>query len=119
MPRAEDAGLVRAYDRNVGWCRFWLGVSLAIATLTFTFAVDQVFDVPIEPLEVSDTEQKSASGNDSGDPIGFSDMAALLTLTLIGIAGLCIGLSAYFKVLYYRDDAALLSIERDGQEATP
>ena len=58
MPRAEDAGLVRACDRNVGWCRFWLGVSLAIATLTFTFAVDQVFDVPIEPLEVSDTEQK-------------------------------------------------------------
>lgn len=119
MTRAEAAGRKRAYDRNVGWCRFWLGVSLAIATLTFTFAVDQVFAVPMELLEAPDAEQKIAASDDPKEPVGFSDMAGLVTLTLIGISGLCIGLSAYFRVLYHRDDAALLSTAQHDQEATP
>ena len=119
MTRAEAARLKRAYHRNVGWCRFWLGVSLAIATLTFTFAVDQVFAVPTEQEGAPNEAQNGAGDNDPEDAIGFSNMAALLTLTLIGISGLCIGLSGFFRVLYRRDDAALLASKQDDEEATP
>jgi hypothetical protein len=96
-----------------------LGIGLAIATLTFTFAVDQVFEIPTEPISASGERQNNAIGNASADTIGFSNITALFTLTLIGVTGLCTGLSAYFRVLYRRNDAALVSIERIHQEESP
>ena len=44
MEEGEISRLTRVYDRNLTWCRFWLGISLAVTTLTFTFGVDRLID---------------------------------------------------------------------------
>jgi hypothetical protein len=73
----------------------------------------------MELPEAPDAEQKSAASDDPKKSVGFSDMAGLLTLTLIGISGLCIGLSARFRILYQRDNRLLAAPDHPNQEATP
>ena len=115
MTSAETSRAQRSYDRNLGWCRFWLGVSLAVATLTFTFAVDQVFGLPPEQVSAAVDKLNSAETNDPSDPIRFSRIAVMLTLGII--SGLCVGLSARFRILYQRDDRLLAVIDHLNQEA--
>ncbi len=117
MTSAETSRAQRSYDRNLGWCRFWLGVSLAVATITFTFAVDQVFDLSSERVNAAVGELNCAETNDPTDPIRFSKIAVMLTLGVI--SGLCVGLSARFRILYQRDDQLLAVIDHPNQEATP
>ena len=112
MTPAEVAQVERSYDRNLSWCRFWLGVSLAVATLTFTFAVNQVFDVPTERVGTP-----TDGSSDQSEPVSFSDIAIMLTL--VGIVGVCVGLSALFQVFYRRDDNTLIAMEHPNTEATP
>ena len=46
MTGYEYARRKRSYERNLGWCRIWLGIGIAIASLSFTF----VFERNIQPL---------------------------------------------------------------------
>ncbi len=117
MTSAEASRLTRSYERNLGWCRFRLGVGLAVATLTFTFAVDQVFDLSSERDSTSTDAQNSSAKNNPSDPISFANVAVMFML--LGISGLCVALSALFGALYRRDDALLAAFEHPFQEATP
>ncbi len=117
MTSAEASRLKRSYQRNLGWCRFWLGISLAVATLTFTFAVDQVFDLSSERVSTSTDVRNSTAKNNPSDPISFANVAVILML--VGISALCVALSALFRDLYRIDDATLANIELADQEATP
>ncbi|MDE2788074.1 MAG: hypothetical protein OXL37_15615 [Chloroflexota bacterium] len=90
---------------------------MAVATLTFTFAVDEVFSLPPERVSAAVDELNSAETNDPSDPIRFSKIAVMLTLGVI--SGLCVGLSARFRILYQRDDRFLAVIDHPNQEATP
>ena len=117
MTSAEASRLKRSYERNLSWCRFWLGASLAVATLTFTFAVGQVFDPSSERVSTSTDLRNSSAKNDPSDLISFANVAVMLML--VGISGLCVALSALFGVLYRRDDALLAAVEHTPQEATP
>ena len=90
---------------------------MAVATITFTFAVDQVFDLSPERVSAAVGELNSAETNDPSDPIRFSKIAVMLTLGVI--SGLCVGLSARFRILYQRDDQLLAAFEHPNQEATP
>ena len=116
MTRAKVARLKRSYDRNVGWCRFWVGVSLAIATLTFTFAVERVFEPLFEPTTAI---CRSADTENDGqvDLISFVSIGIIFLLILL--SAVCAVLSARFSTLYRRDDAALADIDQDHPEATP
>ena len=112
MTCAEAARLKRSYARNLGWCRFWLGISLAVATLTFTFAMDRVFD----PLFDSSTEGPAPAVNGPSN-VGRADQANLVGLIgvavisiLVFMGGICLFLSLYFRVLYRRDDRALAAM---------
>ena len=118
MTPAETSRLKRSYARNLGWCRFWLGISLAIVTLMFTFAVNQVFKPLIEraPVPTIIDEQRDAGDDGQVEPLRFPGVTVMFALFLV--TSICIGLSAYFRVLYRRDDAALTNTERGHQEAT-
>ena len=112
MTCAEVSRLKRSYDRNLGWCRFWLGISLAVATLTFTFAMDRVFD----PLFDSSTEGPAPAVNgpsntdhvDQANLVGLIGIAVICILVFVG--GIRLFLSIYFRVLYRRDDTALAAM---------
>ena len=116
MTSAEASRLKRSYERNLNWCRFWLGVSLAVATLTFTFAVDKVFDLSSERVSTSTDVQNSSAKNNPSESISFANVAVMLML--VGISGLCVALSALFRVLFRIDDAMLAAFEHPLQEAT-
>ena len=90
---------------------------MAVATITFTFAVDQVFDLSPERVRATAGELNSTETNDPTDPIRFSKIAVMLTLGVI--SGLCVGLSARFRILYQRDDQLLAVIDHPTQEETP
>jgi H+/gluconate symporter-like permease len=117
MTPAEVSRLKRSYHRNVSWCRFWVGVSLAIATLTFTFAVDRVFEPPPEPIATTANEQVDEENIGQVDLISFVSIAVVFWLILL--SAVCAVLSARFRTFYRRNDAALVAMERKHQEATP
>lgn len=121
MTCAEVWQLKRSYDRNLGWCRFWLGVSLAVATLTFSFAVDEVFD-PVfgSDAETSATDTHAQAVLDDATqpaPVGFTSVTVISILVLL--VSICVGLSAIFQALYRRNDRVLTATEHHPQEATP
>ena len=111
MTSAEVSQLKRSYDRNLGWCRFWLGISLAIATLTFTFAVNQVFGPPMENTRAANAERSDVEDSNEVDPIRFTSVAVMFMLVVV--ATICAVLSARFRLLYRRNDAALTAIRKD------
>lgn len=121
MTCAEVRQLKRSYARNLGWCRFWLGVSLAVTTLTFSFAVDKVFD-PVFGSNTASSVTAADAGADADDasqpaPIGIAGVAVIFILVLL--VSICVGLSAIFQTLYQRNDKALAALEHPLQEATP
>jgi hypothetical protein len=117
MTRAEAARFKRSYDRNVGWCRFWVGVSLAIATLTFTFAVGRVFAPPLGPIATTANEPANMENIGQDDLISFVSIAVVFSLILL--SAVCAVFSARFWTLYRRNDEALVAMERTRQEVTP
>ena len=116
MIQAEVSRLQRSYERNIGWCRFWLGVSLAVVTLTFTFAVDQVFFTNAERIPITAGALNDTGGSGQTDSTDFTGIAVIYALVFIAAA--CASLSARFRILYLRNDAALAATERTHQEAT-
>ena len=115
MIYVEVPQLKRSYDRNLNWCRFWLGISLAVATLTFTFGVNQVFDPLFEDAPASVDERGDVNNDSQADSFTFTGVAVMIAMFLI--ASVCASLAAVFRVLYRRDDEALAVIERPHQEA--
>ena len=91
---------------------------MAIATLMFTFAVNQVFKPLIEraPVPTIIDERRDTGDDSQVEPLSVPSMTVIFALFLV--TSICIGLSAYFRVLYRRDDAALTNTERGHQEAT-
>lgn len=115
MIQAEVSRLQRSYERNLGWCRFWLGVGLAVVTLTFTLAVDQVFFTNAELIPIT-----AGALNDTGSIVqaDSTDLTGIAVVcSLVFLAAACASLSALFRILYLRNDAALTAITAN-QEAT-
>ena len=117
MIYVEVPQLKRSYDRNVSWCRFWLGISLAVATLTFTFGVNQVFDPLFEGAPTRADERGDLNDNGQTDSFTFTGVAVMIALFLI--ASVCASLAAVFRVLYQRDNVILSAIEHTYQEEAP
>ena len=117
MSCAEVHRVKRSYDRNLGWCRFWLGISLAVFTLMFSFAVDQVFEPLTERPPGAADERSDTGPNKQEEPFSFTAFVVMFLLFLV--ASICAGLSVSFRALYQRDDRALTVIKRPHQEATP
>ena len=130
MTGSAPPGLQRSYDRNVVWCRFWLTIGIAVATLSFTFMVEQGLH-PIlgtssgaveEPQR--DPESIVSPGPDvvaeifPEERIRWFDILAIFALILT--SGSCILISYRFRLLYIKDDSVLQELERGNQqEATP
>ena len=114
MTQADVSRLKRSYDRNIGWCRFWLGIGLAVATLTFTFAVNQVFSSPVERAPIAADELSDMEDSDQVNPISYIGIVVMCSLVLI--SAVCVVLSAGFKGLYRRNDAALTLLESAHRE---
>jgi hypothetical protein len=108
MTLLEVSSLKRSYDRDLGWCRFWLGISLAVATLTFTFAVNQVFDPLFVRGPIGTDEQVKMEDSNRNDQVVLSEVLVISGLILTNCV--CIVLSLGFRVLYRRSDAALTAI---------
>ncbi len=116
MEEGEISRLTREYDRNLTWCRFWLGISLAVATLTFTFGVDRLIDdrnVDQDTVPIRDNVKLDEVKPDVVKP----SEVFVLTL-LISVACVCAGLSIRFRELYTENDRLLSSIEPISQEDT-
>ncbi len=122
MPGSEATRLQRSYERNLSWCRFWLGISLAVATLTFTFAMDQVFYPWLEPTAPAEqaldrqADGKTPTMPQAGDvepPDSFSPIGALVSALLFCLSFSCAALSWWFRVLYHADDADLAQTAED------
>ena len=124
----------RAYQRNLGWCRFWLGIGIAIATLTFSFTVDRVFDTLLQPAAAGAGEwdrQPDAGSPDRIDdskPNRQSDVAntpliqivdVVVVVVLLIIVLACVFLAWRFRDLYHSLDQAIGTTEKESQEDTP
>ena len=104
-----------------------MGIGIAIATLTFTFAADQKIyplfgsggDDSGQRVRSTDVDQQTnAEEPTDGDQRVVIDV--VITLALIVASGLCLFVSWHFRELYKRNDTELRSIHPDiHQEATP
>ena len=97
---ADAAELQRAYDRNLGYARFWLGVGIAILSLVFTFGYDLIFGY---------------SGDSSSQPAAEPTLEITALLALLGLfafAATSFILASHFRALYRRDNAALAHYAR-------
>ena len=130
MSGNADSTYKRSYNRNVVWCRFWLTIGIAIATLSFTFMAEQGFRPIIESSSDGVEKPESAPADlaaDEGvvlptpspeDQVKWFDI--LVFAFLILTSGSCILISYRFRMLYIKDDLALQGLERvNQQEATP
>ena len=130
MTGSVPSGHQRSYDRNLTWCRFWLTIGIAVATLSFTFMADQGFrpliDPPMEGVEKP--ERASAvlvTDEADGMPTPFPEdrikwFDILVFVILIFTSGSCILVSYRFRLLYMKEDLALKELApSDHQEAAP
>ena len=116
--RSDDVPrLKRSYHRNLNWCRFWLGIGLAVATLTFTFGVNQVFAPLFENNAGGAFETSGTPNYLKAASFTFAGVAVLLLLMLV--VSVCASLAAVFRELYLRDDRSLSAIAQTHEEATP
>ena len=126
MTGYEYARRKRSYERNVGWCRIWLGIGIAIASLSFTFVFERNIQPLLEPraTAVERPDEKSpiadAGKNQPTVPTNRSNVAyGFLSAALILTSGVCIVIARYFRALYIKDDMELEKLEKDmSAEAT-
>ena len=125
-----STGHQRSYERNLVWCRFWLTIGIAVATLSFTFMADQGFRPLIDSSPEGTEQLERAPGapvSDEADGMTMSSpeerikwLDILIFAFLIFTAGACILVSYRFRLLYIRADSTLEKIARDdSQEARP
>ena len=126
MREYEKTRLQRSYDRNLGWCRLWAGVGFAVATVWFTFVVEQ----QVHPLldnrgggsgtQVQSPDDQRATENKSSETAGEITVADLVVSSIL-LLGLVIsfGIALRFRELYREDDGNLSPPEPDHpKEAT-
>ena len=89
---ADRAGLKRAYDRNLGYARFWLGAGMGIVAVAFAFLADRAVPDP--------TAQ-------TGPPAGLNDTILVIAALLGLAAGSCFIIAIVFRHFYRQADAAL------------
>lgn len=122
MSDGEVTWLRRSYDRNLGWCRIWAGVGFAVATLWFTFVVEQQVHPLLDNREGDPRAQAQSTddvlvteSNDSEITVADLVVSSVLLLGLV----ISFGIALRFRELYRIDDAMLADIELADQEATP
>ena len=110
----------RSYDRNLGWCRVWLGIGIAIASLSFTFVFERNIQPLLEPRPavgertngeppVTDVRNNGTAVPDDRNSFAYGLLSAVLILS----AGACLVISRHFRRLYLADDLQLAEIERN------
>lgn len=111
------SGRKRSYNRNLAWCRFWLGIGIAIATLSFTFVAERGFGPIIGSPLMGEGSSVGAldsavtsvslgiSPSDPGERIEWFDVFAFAALVLT--SGSCMLIAYRFKLLYGKDEEAL------------
>ena len=117
--------LERAYERNLAWCRAWLGIGIVVATLTFTFVVEQRIFPLIEARSIDAEKQtvsapdESAGKSQSSEPVNPSNVGrTVLSGALVLAAGFCIVVAWRFRELYKRNDLELATLQHPHQEDT-
>ena len=118
MSEGEKTRLRRSYDRNLGWCRLWAGVGFAVATLWFTFVVEQQVHPLLDNLggdsgtQAQDPDNARVAEGDEGgtvDEITVGDLVVSLAL-LLGLV-ISFGIALRFRELYRADDGNLSPVD--------
>jgi hypothetical protein len=117
MKTVDGRRLKRSYTRNLGWCRFWLGIGAAVATFTFSFTVDRVFDPLINPAPVGKDDRTVQSNGADTDQIPATEVLIVALLLLSAL--ICVVISWRFREQYRANDAALVETEQTNLEGTP
>ena len=124
MMNGDDAPrLNRSYERNLSWCRVWLAIGIAVATLTFTFVVEQRIQPLTEPRSadgeraIEPAAAEHTDGNQLAVPDNRNDVAnVVLFFALILTPGTCFVIALRFSALYKKDDVALSVIRNSNQQ---
>ena len=93
---ADRAGLQRAYDRNLGYARFWLGAGMGIIAVAFAFFAGLATQDPASP---------------TAPPAGPNDTILTIAALLGLAAGACFFIAIVFRHFYRQADAALAEPE--------
>ena len=118
MSEGEKTRLRRSYDRNLGWCRIWAGVGFAVATLWFTFVVEQQVHPLLDNRErdpgtraqsADDALVTESNGGDTTDEITVADLVVSSVL-LLGLV-ISFGIALRFRELYREDEGNLSPTE--------
>lgn len=99
MTDARTGRLRRSYERNLGYAKFWIGVSVAFAAAFAAFAAEKIWEISTNP--------------DAYTPRDWNPL--LITAWMLTIAALaCLALAMTFVIAYHRADIALTEIEEGG-----
>ena len=102
MTDARIGQLQRSYERNLGYAKFWIGVSVAFLAAFAAFAVEKIWEIAIKP-EVYTPQVQTA--------------LLVGTWILIIAAFVCLILATMFILAYHRADLALAAIEQGDDDA--
>ena len=89
--------LQRSYERNLGYAKFWIGVTVAFIAAFAAFAVEKVWEIAIKPEVYTPPVQLALF-------IGAWILLASATFSLIIVAA--------FIIAYHRADLAITAIEQ-------
>ena len=102
MTDTRTGRLRRSYERNLGYAKFWIGVSVAFLAAFAAFAVEKVWEIATKPEAYTPQAQTAL----------FVGAWILATA-----AAFCILLAIGRIIAYHHDDIALSEIEEDGDGA--
>ena len=93
---ADRTRLKRAYDRNLGYARLWLGAGMGIIAVASAFFANWATQPPASPATPA-----------AAAPAG-ANITIVVIVALFGLAaGVCFLIAFMFRHFYRRADAAL------------
>lgn len=99
MTDARTGRLQRSYERNLGYAKFWIGVSVAFVAAFAGFAAEKFWET-----------STSSATNTPQDWNPLLIIAWILTIAALA----CLALAMTFVIEYHRADLALAEIEEGG-----
>lgn len=102
MTDYRSGRLQRAYERNLGYAKFWIGVSVAFLAAFAAFAVEKIWEIATKP-EVYTPQSQTAL---------FIGAWILIVFAIVSLA-----LALGRIIEYHRADLALTEIEEGGAGA--
>lgn len=102
MTDARTGRLQRSYERNLGYAKFWIGVSVAFIAAFAGFAAEKFWEISTNPA--------------TNTPPDWNPLLIIAwALTIAALA--CLSLAMTFVMEYHRADIELTEIERGSDGA--